>query len=122
METLNPHKRFMHISFRVPVELKDELEEDARKHHTNLNSLGNNILVKHVFFNRIAEREGVVTLGAQVFARIIDEIPSEAVEDIGKGFGQKVVERAFTLLDLKNDLDSTYQSICRANGFVFRLV
>jgi hypothetical protein len=106
LEKLGVHKRFVHISFRIPVELKEELEDDVKKQKTNLNSLGNAILAGHMFFDRIAEREGVVMLGRQVFAQIINVIPAEQAERIGKEIGQKMIERAFTVLNIKNDLDN----------------
>jgi hypothetical protein len=106
----NRKRQFIHFSIRIPINVKDELESEAELQKTNLNSLINQILAKHVSFDRIANHMKVMPLNQYLFSGMLDNVPLEAIEAIGKELGPRNVKRTFAVLGFNYDLDHLIQS------------
>jgi hypothetical protein len=106
MERRAHRKSSVHVNFRIPLELKIELEDEAKRHNMNLNALVTQIMTKHMTYDRKIERPGSVVLRKELFSRILDKVSVEEMERIGSAFGPKIVKRAFGFLDIGLDLDN----------------
>ncbi len=106
MEYLKPRRRFVHASFRIPLDLKEKLETEAEAKNDNLNALVNQVLAKHVTFDLMAEHTGTIVLEKLLFSEIIDRVTTDELEAIGKELGPKVVNQWYGFLNIRNDFDS----------------
>ncbi|MDA4123775.1 MAG: hypothetical protein OK456_11405, partial [Thaumarchaeota archaeon] len=107
----NPRGRveYVHISLRIPTSLKESLEKDASRDHMNLNSLVSKILVKYSSFDKIADLVGAIPLNTQLFGEMLNSVPQDRMESIGKEIGPKLIRQTFTLLGIEYDIDSLIQ-------------
>jgi hypothetical protein len=103
---MNLEKRFVHVSFRVPSEVKAGLDREAKRRDINVNSLANQILAKYVSFDRIAEHVEAVPLNKSLFTGILDKIEADQLERLGRDIGPRLAKSTFTFLNMDFDLDS----------------
>jgi hypothetical protein len=103
-------RKFIHVSLRIPVELKSELENQAKQQSLNLNSLSNIILLKHVLFDRIVDRVEGVPLNKLLFTAMLDGIGVDQMEIIGRELGPRVIKHTFAVMNLPFDLDGLIQN------------
>jgi hypothetical protein len=85
--------------------LKTHLENEARGHNTNFNSLTNSILAKHESFDRIVEQGSAVSVDRFLFSAMLDGLESDEMEDIGKRLGPGFIRQTFKFLNLNFDLE-----------------
>ncbi|MEX2192596.1 MAG: hypothetical protein WD717_04380 [Nitrosarchaeum sp.] len=62
------------ISFRIDAELKTMLEKESQMNHTTTNNLLNNIVRKHVKWDRFAQETGLVFISKPIFRNILVHI------------------------------------------------
>jgi hypothetical protein len=87
-------------------QLRTELRSEAKERGVSLNSLINQILEKHVAFDRIVEQMGGIPLSRLLFTGMLDGVSLEEMERLGKELGPKLVKQAFAFLGLSYDLDN----------------
>jgi len=102
----NPKERieYIHVSLRIPAELKTDLEGHARNQLVNFNSLVNRVLVKYTSFDRIAEHVGAIPLNGRLFAGMLENVPREEMERLGKELGSDLIQETFQFLGLEYDI------------------
>ncbi len=105
MERLSSSKS-VHSSIRLSLDVRNELKDEARIRNINLNSLINQILIKHVSFDRIADHVRVVPLNLGVFHVLLDTATEDSLERVGKEMGPKIVKRTFDFLGYDYNVDS----------------
>jgi len=96
---------FVHISLRIPMIVKNDLEQDARRQRTNFNSLASKILTKYTSFDKIAEHIEAIPINGRLFSGMLSEVPTEDLERLGKELGPQLIKETFAFLDLKYDID-----------------
>lgn len=98
-------RKFVHVSVRIPIELKSELENAARRQDTNFNSLVNHVLSRYASFERITNQMEAIPVNRFLFDEMLNDVPTEEMERIGKKLGPKLVKQAFAFLNLDYDMD-----------------
>jgi len=99
-------RRSVHISLRVPSELREELQREGSRRKINFNSLGNRILEKYLSFDRLVEHEHSVVIERKVFLGILEEVPVESLAELGKKLGPQVVKESFEFFGIPLTLDN----------------
>ena len=102
-------KSFVHVSVRLPSELRDQLRIEAKRSHNNFNSLINDVLEKHVSFDRITEHVRAVPVNLYLFSEMLRNVPVEQMEAVGKELGPRLIRQTFTFLGIEYDLESLIQ-------------
>ena|ERR1700733_3466338 len=95
----------VHISLRIPVSTKENIERDVMREHTNFNSLASKILMKYTSFDKIAEHINAIPLNGPLFSGILEDVSVEHLEHLGKELGPKLIKQTFAFLDLEYDID-----------------
>ena len=106
MQSRKSRAEFVHVSFRMPSELKDQLEKEAKRKKMNLNAFVNRILVKYYTFDRLVEHENSVVIERHVFSRILDKMKYEDMAEIGKELGPIIVKQDFEFFGITPNLDN----------------
>lgn len=91
----------MHLSFRIPENLRRELNKEAERQRINLNALANRILTKYVDFDRIAEHEHSIILDRRIFSSIIEVASGEDLESLGRELGPRLVKQTFEFFGIE---------------------
>jgi len=107
---MDSNKKFVHVSFRIPTEVKAALEMEAKRRRTNVNSLVGQILAKYTSFDRIIEHIEAIPLNKPLFVGILDKIELGEMEEFGKELGPKLVKKTFAFLSLEFDIDGLIQN------------
>lgn len=94
------------MSLRISVELKQDLEYEAKHRLTNLNALINRTLTKFVRFDRMAEHIGSVVLSNYLFSHFMRSLSEEELAEFGEDLGPAIVKPTFTFYSMKPDLNS----------------
>jgi hypothetical protein len=63
-------------------------QEEATRQNISVNLLANRVFSKYVHFDSIAERMGAVTINRPLFMGMLDEVPQEKMECLGKDLGK----------------------------------
>jgi hypothetical protein len=105
MDRPNSRDEFIHISLRVPTSIKRGLEKDAKRANTNFNSLASQILSKYLSFDKIAKHVSAIPINEYLFSGMLEDMPVDHLERLGKELGPKLIKRTFVFLDLEYDLD-----------------
>jgi len=87
-------KRHVHISLRIPTDMREELLREAYKQGINFNALGNRIMEKYLSFDRMAERDRSVVMEREVLSAILDKVAVQDLEEIGREFGPRLVKES----------------------------
>jgi hypothetical protein len=66
----------------------------------------NHLLTKYVIFDRIVEHERSIVLDRRIFFPIIQKVPVEELEKIGKELGPKLVRQTFEFLNIEPTVDN----------------
>jgi hypothetical protein len=95
----------VHVSFRILVEVMAGLKRVAEQRAISVNSLIGQILVKFLFFDRIAEHVEAVPLNKLLFTGMLDLIEIGEMERLGRELGPKLIKKTFAFLSLEFDID-----------------
>jgi hypothetical protein len=96
----------VHTSIRISENLMDVLEEDAFHQNISCSFLITRILMKYVFFDRLANQVEAITMNGSLFTDVLADIPQETLESIGKKRGSSLWMDAFSFANLNWDLES----------------
>jgi hypothetical protein len=99
-------RQFVHLSFRIPENVRRELNREAKRQHVNLNALANRVLAKYVDFDRIVEHEHSIILDRRIFLPIIEAASREDLENLGKALGPRLVKQTFEFFDIEPTVES----------------
>jgi hypothetical protein len=77
-------------TIRIPYEIDQILQNDAKTKRVSINSLISNLLSKYVEWDRYSERFGRVMLRPQTLKLIINAIDEIKIEEIGSEIGNKI--------------------------------
>ncbi len=107
-------------TIRIPYEIDQIIQKDAKAKRVSINSLIFNLLSKYVEWDRYSERFGRVTLRPQTLKLIIDALDKIKIKDIGSEIGNKIPKEFllfwFKEINLYSFLE--YLSLlCRYGGF-----
>ncbi len=97
---------FVHISIRISAKQKNRLNREAQRRHVTLNSLINEILVRHDTFEKILETMKAIPLSEELFRAWLQRTSQEEMEDMAKSIGPKVVRRSFASEGIDFNLDN----------------
>lgn len=105
------HKGFLEMktvghSFRINEEYLAVLQEEAEKQTISVNALMNKILQQYTVFGRFSERFGMITVGNDVFADILECCPEEDIIRIGKTVGTFNAKDFFRTMRIPLDFKS----------------
>jgi hypothetical protein len=106
MQGLNSGKQFVHVSIRIPSDVRSGLDKEARRQGINLNALTNRILAKYLVFDRIVEHEHSIVLDRRIFLPIIEKVTREEFEDLGRKLGPRLVKETFQFFDIEPTVES----------------
>jgi hypothetical protein len=65
---------------------------------------------KHVSFDRILDHVGAIPLNGPLFSKMLNEVPLEEMEKLGKELGPELIKRTFAFLGLSFDLENLIKS------------
>lgn len=116
MQSPKSRGKFVHVSFRIPTELKDQLENEAKRKKMNLNAFVTRILVKYYTFDRLVEHENSVVIERHVFSRILDKMEHEDMAEIGKELGPIIVKQDFEFFGIAPNLDNLVEEYFEPMG------
>jgi hypothetical protein len=105
VQTLNRRKH-VHVSLRIPTEMRDELLREGDRQRVNFNSLGNRILERYLSFDRIIEYNRSVVMEREVLSAILDRVATEDLERIGREFGPRLVKESFSYYGISPTLSN----------------
>ena len=77
METLTPARRYVHMSVRLPLSLKEALRSEAAIRGLNVNSLIEMVLTKFTTYDIIAEYNSSVQMNASLFKNLLNRASQE---------------------------------------------
>jgi len=92
---------FVHVSLRIPEELRKRLNEEAKSRHITLNSLISAILAKYDAFDKILEGTNAIPLSEAFFEELLETTSMEEIESIANKLGAKVVRRSFAFVPVQ---------------------
>jgi hypothetical protein len=107
-------------TIRIPHEIDQILQKDAKTKRVSINSLIHNLLLKYTEWDRYSERFGRVMLRPQTLQLIIDSIDDIEIKDIGSKIGKKIPKEFLLFWFKEINLNSflEYLSLlCRYGGF-----
>ena len=97
---------FVHVSLRIPEQLRSRLNEEAKSRHITLNSLINAILAKYDSFDKILEGTNAIPLSEAFFEELLETTSMQEIESIANKLGAKMVRRSFAFRGIEFNLDS----------------
>jgi hypothetical protein len=106
MENPSSNQKFVHVSLRMSRETKAKLKAEAEQRGISFNNLTNQIIQRHVAFDRIVEKVGGIPLSRALFESMLNQVSIEGMEAIGKELGPKLIRQAFKILGFSYDLES----------------
>ncbi len=107
-------------TIRIPHEMDQLLQKDAKTKRVSVNSLIYNLLLKYVEWDRYSERFGRVLLRPQTLKLVIDLLEDSEIERIGKDIGKKIPKEflLFWFKEINTHSFLEYISLlCRYGGF-----
>ena len=107
-------------TIRIPYEIDQLLQKDAKTKRVSVNSLIYNLLLKYVEWDRYSERFGRVLLRPQTLKLVIDLLDDSEIEKIGKDVGKKIPKEFLLFWFKEINLQSFLEYIsllCRYGGF-----
>lgn len=107
-------------TIRIPHEMDQLLQKDAKIKRVSVNSLIYNLLLKYVEWDRYSERFGRVLLRPQTLKLVIDLLEDSEIERIGKDIGKKIPKEflLFWFKEINTHSFLEYISLlCRYGGF-----
>jgi hypothetical protein len=110
---MSANRKFVHVGYRIPSELKVELDLEAKRRATNVNSLVGQVLAKHASYDMLAEYVEAVPLSKPLFTRMLDNVEAEDLGAMGEELGPNVMKSAFTFLNLEFNLDGLIENYFR---------
>jgi hypothetical protein len=102
--------KFVHVSFRILVEVMADLTREAKRRAINVNALVGQILAKYASFDRIVEHVEAVPLNKLLFMGMLDAIEIGEMERLGRELGPRLVKKTFAFLSLEFDIDGLIQN------------
>jgi len=73
------HKKTVTRSFRISEKSFMALEEDARLHNISINTLVDQLLDAHAYYERFIGKMGMMRMAKLTFRRVLDAAPSDGV-------------------------------------------
>lgn len=107
-------------TIRIPHEMDQLLQKDAKTKRVSVNSLIYNLLLKYVEWDRYSERFGRVLLRPQTLKLVIDFLEDSEIERIGEDIGKKIPKEflLFWFKEINTHSFLEYISLlCRYGGF-----
>jgi hypothetical protein len=80
-------KKMVLRTIRLPKDIDDALEQDADENGISVNSLINKTLKKYVEWDRHADRFGFISIDAETFRSILNEVEDKNLESIATTLG-----------------------------------
>jgi len=112
---------FIHVSVRIQVELKNQLNREAKRRHVTLNSLITSILAKYESFDKILEGTKAIPLSGALFEELLEVISTEEIETIAKKLGARVVRQSFASqgieFNLANLIEFYFEPLSEYSGW-----
>jgi hypothetical protein len=105
METLTPARRYVHMSVRLPLSLKEALRSEAAIRGLNVNSLIEMVLTKFTTYDIIAEYNSSVQMNASLFKNLLNRASQEDMKNMGRALGPVIVKQAFDFLGYSHDMN-----------------
>ncbi len=97
---------FIHVSLRLPTRLRNQLNEDAKRHNITLNSLLITILAKYITFDKILEGTKALPLIESIFRELLEIASLDQMESIAKKLSSKVVRQSFAFQGVDFNIDN----------------
>ena len=72
------------VSFRIDTVLKNKLQNECEKKSINFSTLVNQILVRHVRWDNMAEKMDMITMPKTVYKSYTSRISDEGIEEIAR--------------------------------------
>lgn len=116
MEKRREYEKFVHTSFRIPLRVRIELEDEAKRLGTNLNALGNNVLARHATFDQLTEHVEAVTLARAIFTSMLEKISEEDMADAGRELGSRIAKQTLAFYNIQPSLENLTDSFFRPLG------
>lgn len=101
-----PEKKFVHVSYRIPMEARVALAREAKRLGINENALVNRVFAKFVFFDRIADFLEAVPLNKRLFNGMLGTIEASEMASLGRELGSSRIKRMFSFLNIDFDVDN----------------
>ncbi len=76
------------VSFRIDSNLRDTLEEEAKKNRTSLNTLVSQILFRYADWWRYAGRLGLIPVSKDLLRDVFKSLDKPELEDLGRRFAE----------------------------------
>src|SRR5579864_9648224 len=86
------------VTLRLQTDLHDVLMEEANKRDLTINALINRILNKNMSYDINVNAVQCVTMPHELFLEMIDQMPTNSINEIGKS-GPRTVKKLFSLLE-----------------------
>lgn len=100
-------------SFRINEEYLTVLQEEAERQTISVNALMNRILQQYTVFGRFSERFGMITVGNDFFADILECCPEEDLVRIGKTVGTSNAKDFFRTMRIPLEFNSVIYLITK---------
>jgi hypothetical protein len=97
---------FIHISLRIPAQLRTRLNEEAKRRNITLNSLVIAVLAKYDSFDKILEGTKAIPLSGAFVHEILEITSTEEMENVARKLGAKVVRKSFAFRGIAFNLDN----------------
>jgi len=76
------------VSFRIDSSLRENLEEEAKKNRTSLNTLVSQILFRYADWGRYAGRLGLIPVSKDLLRDVFKVLDKPELEDLGRKFAE----------------------------------
>ena len=105
-------------SFRISESVFKGLEQDASNRRISVNTLVNQLFVRHVDFDRFFDQVGAIRLSRPTLSRILNACPDDAISEVarlsGKDTPKAIIHSKYGVFSLTTVLD--YIRIMIVNG------
>jgi hypothetical protein len=91
---MSTRKKTILKTIRIPEELDDLLQNDAKSKRTTVNALITTIMMRYAEWDRFADRFGVVSLSSDLFSALIEGCEEKEILRIAEEFGTRLPNEA----------------------------
>lgn len=94
------------MSFRLDEDLAEALRREAEEEEISLNVLTNNILRRHVEWERDAHKVGFIPVTRELLIALMSDLDDERIRDLTARIGKNVFKAQILYMENRYDLDS----------------
>jgi hypothetical protein len=94
------------MSFRLDEDIAEALRSEAEEEEISLNVLANNVLRRHVEWERDARKVGFIPVTRELLIALISEIDDKKVQAVVKKLGKNIFKAQILYMENRYDLDS----------------